>query len=259
MPMERHEAMAWAANASLISKRSMSSGLRPASFRAFGIATAGPMPISSGAQPATAKTVILARGLSPRALAFSAVMSRAKAAPSVICEELPAVTDPPALKAGLSLPRSATVVGQRTPSSVSKTTASRMRFPLASFLYFQAWMGTISSLNLPVLIASVALRLLSTPILSWSSRETLYLAATFSAVMPMDTYVLGRLPQSGSGRNWLPPMGMWDMVSQPPAMITSDQPAWILAVASAMDWIPEEQNRLIVIPEASIGRPAPRV
>jgi hypothetical protein len=42
-------------------KRSMSSGLRPASFRAFGIATAGPMPISSGAQPATAKTVILAR------------------------------------------------------------------------------------------------------------------------------------------------------------------------------------------------------
>ena len=55
----------------------------------------------------------------------------------------------------------------------------------------------------------------------------------------------------------LPPIGMWDIVSQPPAIITSDHPARIFAVASAMDCRPEEQKRLTVIPDVVIGRPAP--
>jgi len=55
--------------------------------------------------------------------------------------------------------------------------------------------------------------------------------------------------QSGLGRALFPPIGIWDIVSHPPAIITSDHPARIFAVASAIDWRPEEQNRLIVIPE----------
>ena len=54
-----------------------------------------------------------------------------------------------------------------------------------------------------------------------------------------------------------PPMGMWDMDSTPPAMMTSDQPMLILAVASAMACTPEEQKRLTVIPETGSGKPAP--
>ncbi len=55
----------------------------------------------------------------------------------------------------------------------------------------------------------------------------------------------------------LPPMGMWLMDSQPPAMITSDQPVMIFAVASAIDCSPEEQKRFTVMPDVDRGSPAP--
>jgi len=47
-------ASAWQAKASFSSMRSMSASVRPACRRAFGIASTGPMPISSGGTPATA-------------------------------------------------------------------------------------------------------------------------------------------------------------------------------------------------------------
>jgi len=53
-------------------------------------------------------------------------------------------------------------------------------------------------------------------------------------------------------------MGIWLIVSQPPAMITSDHPARILAVASAIDWSPDEQKRFMVMPEVRSGNPAPK-
>src|ERR671938_1599499 len=53
-----------------------------------------------------------------------------------------------------------------------------------------------------------------------------------------------------------PPIGIIDIVSRPPATITSAPPVLILSAASAIDCSPEEQKRLIVIAEVSTGRPA---
>jgi len=51
--------VAYDANASLISKTSISLTSRPAFFKAAGIATAGPIPMISGGTPATANETIL--------------------------------------------------------------------------------------------------------------------------------------------------------------------------------------------------------
>ena len=48
-----------------------------------------------GSSPASAKLTKRARGVSPSSLAFSSLMIRIAEAPSVICDELPAVTRPP--------------------------------------------------------------------------------------------------------------------------------------------------------------------
>ena len=74
----------------------------------------------AGSQPATAIDTILARGLRPSASAFSADIRTIAAAPSVNCEEVPAVTVPPlGLKAGRNLPSDSAVVSGRIVSSVS--------------------------------------------------------------------------------------------------------------------------------------------
>ena len=61
---------------------------------ALGIANTGPSPISSGLYPAVANATKRASGLIPRILARSADITTAAAAPSDICDELPAVTLP---------------------------------------------------------------------------------------------------------------------------------------------------------------------
>ena len=65
------------------------------------MANTGPMPITAGSQPAAANDTKRASGLRPSAAAFSALMTTAAAAPSLVCEELPAVTVPFFLKTGL--------------------------------------------------------------------------------------------------------------------------------------------------------------
>ena len=55
--------------------------------------------------------------LSPSSSAFSRAISRTAAAPSEICEELPAVTLPPSLKAGLSAASASRLVSRRIPWS----------------------------------------------------------------------------------------------------------------------------------------------
>jgi len=76
------------------------------------------------------------------------------AAPSVVWEELPAVTEPMAANAGRSLARFSMVVG-RTPSSKSWTKVSFTVMPFFS-LNLTALTGTIS-LNLPFFCAWAAL------------------------------------------------------------------------------------------------------
>ena len=88
----------------------------------FGTANTGPMPISSGSQPATAKPRKTPLGLTPSAWARSRDISSATDAPSESCDELPAVTVPWPLfgsKYGLSDRSPSIVVSGRLHSSVS--------------------------------------------------------------------------------------------------------------------------------------------
>ena len=55
---------------------------------------------------------------SPSESAFSRSMTITAAAPSLVCDALPAVTDPVTEKAGRNLLRISIVVPSRTPSSV---------------------------------------------------------------------------------------------------------------------------------------------
>src|SRR4051794_30856433 len=88
------------AKASLISVRSMSSIDRPDFSRAFWVDGIGPVSMVTGSTPARAKVWKRARGVRPRALAFSSLMISTAEAPSAICDELPAVTFPAGLDAG---------------------------------------------------------------------------------------------------------------------------------------------------------------
>jgi len=74
-----------------------------------------------GGTPTAASVTILARGLIPNSLAFSADISTTAAAASLRPQELPAVTDPPFLNTGFKL-ASFSSVEALGPSSVSKIT-----------------------------------------------------------------------------------------------------------------------------------------
>ena len=83
------------------------------------MATAGPTPISSGATPTTVDPTYLPmmEEERPRDVAVERRPRSIAEAPSDTCEELPAVKVPVALKTVLSLPRMATEVSWRIPSS----------------------------------------------------------------------------------------------------------------------------------------------
>ena len=98
----RRQAATTGANASLISIRSMSSIFMPLRSRILRVAGIGPSSIFTGSQPTVVWSTIRARGVSPSALAFSADISSTAAAPSEICEALPAVILPSGLNAGFS-------------------------------------------------------------------------------------------------------------------------------------------------------------
>src|SRR5215831_10074144 len=82
------------ANASFNSQTSTSPTLTPAFDSSFGTAKMGPMPISSGPQPDTAKPRNSSSGDRPSVFARSMDMTRVAEAPSESCDELPAVTLP---------------------------------------------------------------------------------------------------------------------------------------------------------------------
>src|SRR6266568_3898461 len=67
---------------------------------------------------------VRASGVRPSSLALSEVIISTAAAPSLICEELPAWMTPPSLKAGLSPASFSGLVPRRRPSSVSNTRPS---------------------------------------------------------------------------------------------------------------------------------------
>ncbi len=107
-------------------------------------------------------------------------------APSLVCELLPAVTEPRAANTVRSLARPSSVVSGRAPSSrvivrVRVDTSALARSTLRSVTST----GVISSLNSPFCMAITARWCDCSAKASCASRETFHCCATFSAVRPM--------------------------------------------------------------------------
>ena len=99
----------------------MSSSVEPGPFEHLVGRRDRAVSISRGSAPASAKSTKRARGVSPSSSARSSLMISTAAAPSVICDELPAVTRPPLGRRGTPA-RAATSVS----TSVSRTPSSRV-------------------------------------------------------------------------------------------------------------------------------------
>ena len=102
----------------------------------------------SGSTPAVVTASSVARPVSPRSRTSSSRMRTVAAAPSLIPEELPAVTDPSAANAGRSPASTSSVVPGR---GCSSTDTSIGRLP-------PVVTGTISSANAARLASRAALR-----------------------------------------------------------------------------------------------------
>ena len=104
---------------------------------------------SDGSGPATMpKPTSSASGATPSSSALAAVMTTVAAAPSEICDALPAVIVPSLANAGRRPPSDSAVVPGRTPSSVSTTIGSPLRCGIAT--------GAISSAKRPSFCAAAA-------------------------------------------------------------------------------------------------------
>ena len=114
----------------------------PARLSAFGTALIGPMPITSGSTPAVANVMKRARGLMLSCFARSALISNTAAAPSENGLELPAVTVPGTLNAGLSFASASSVVSGRGGSSRMKG-SSHSSFFAPFQVTFTVGIGTI--------------------------------------------------------------------------------------------------------------------
>lgn len=112
-----------AAKASFSSATSRSWMVSPAFFKAFCVAGTGPIPMILGSTPAAPIPATRAMGVRPNCFTISSEARMQTAAPSLIPELLPAVTEPPSLKAGLSDASTLTSLS-RGCSSVSKSIAS---------------------------------------------------------------------------------------------------------------------------------------
>ncbi len=140
--------MAWAAKASLISMRSRSCSVQPAFFKHNCDAGTGPIPIIVGSIPADEYAFILASGFNPSESAFFADIIMTAAAPSLMPDALPAVTDPSFENAGRKAESDSIVVPDLMYSSASNTILP---------FFCGISIGRISSLNLPAFCAASAL------------------------------------------------------------------------------------------------------
>ena len=183
-------------------------------------------------------------------------MTRA-AAPSLIPDELPAVTLPSLRKAGLSAAIFAASVSGRGCSSRSTSSTA-----------------TSSSANRPAASAAAHRRWLSSANASWSSRLTDQRSATFSPVSPIDSSgniasirglgnrqpsvvsYMTRSPRGNARSGFAVTSGARLIDSTPPATNRSPSPArtaWQAAVTAAR---PDAHSRFRVTPATESGIPA---
>ena len=92
----------------------------------------------------------------PSLTAFSRSINSTDAAPSLICEELPAVTEPRTLNAGRNLPKISSVVSALTPSSCVKVIVSSCSLLFAPTVRNVTSTGTVSSAKFPAANAFAA-------------------------------------------------------------------------------------------------------
>jgi diguanylate cyclase (GGDEF)-like protein len=114
-------------------------------------------------------------------VALRQAVTTVAAAPSDVWDALPAVTIPPAAKAGLSLASPAALVSGRGPSSTSKVTVLGLPSPLGRLTVS----GTTSSWKRPAAMAASAFWCEPRANASDFSRSMPYFRATASAVRPM--------------------------------------------------------------------------
>ena len=109
------------------------------------------------------------------------------AAPSLICDELPAVTEPLTWNAGRSPPRTSSDVSRRGPSSaVNATVRTAGAPPPFAGSATRTSIGTVSSSNRPASSAATARWWLRRANSSCSPRDTLDSRAWFSATSPVE-------------------------------------------------------------------------
>src|ERR1700681_182231 len=185
-----------------------------------------------------------ARGVIPSACARSNDIRRIAAAPSVICELLPACMIPSGLNDGWSAASVAVVVSGRMPWSWLTIRPS----PLAP-----TTTGAISRSKCPFAWASPARRCDRAAYVSACSRVICHCSAINSADSPCGTRLYA---SSNSGGNGAPgpwttvlPIGTRLMLSTPPAMVMSQTPAWMrLAaqwIAACESCLPGDVHRLL--------------
>ena len=179
MPWSRKTASACDANASLSSMTSTSASFNPDRASTLRIAGAGPKPMIRGATPATAAATMRALGCKPYCLTAASEASSNAQAPSLTPDALPAVTVPSGRTMPLSLASASMVVSARGCSSLL-TSSGSPRFCAIDT-------GTISSASRPAATAAAARCWLRSANASWSARDTLKSAATFSAVSGIES------------------------------------------------------------------------
>ena len=135
------------------------------------VAGIGPVSMITGSTPTVIASRMRARGVSPSSSAFSRAINSTAAAPSEICEELPAVTEPPSLKAGFSAASASRLVSRRMPWSAAIVCPSTR-------------IGMISRSKRPSSVARAASRCERKPSSSCSARVTSQRSAISSAERP---------------------------------------------------------------------------
>ena len=159
------------------------------------------MPMIRGSTPAWAYPTSLPRGVRPLLVTNDSDASTTAAAASLMPDALPAVTVPSFANAGFSLAMSSRLTPGRICSSVSTT----VMLPLLPGIST----GRICSLKYPAAVAAAARRWLSAASSSWSARDTLKSAATFSAVTPMWQASNGSLSAPTMGSSAVPSPIRW--------------------------------------------------
>ena len=220
----------------------------------------GPTPMIAGSTPATAVETTRASGRRPRDRASSASTTSVAAAPSLIPDEFPAVTDPPSRNAGRSLASASIEVSARGCSSRVTSTGS--------LFFCGTSTGTIWSSKRPPSIAATARWWDSSANASCRSRVTSrsapYRSTTFSAVSPIEygwciadsRGLMNRQPSVVSWRCVAPRSqaasafpstnGARVIDSTPPARNTSPSPTAIAFAAALIACRPEPHRRFTV-------------